>query len=176
VSEGEPRKTLFERIAERLVSTRPGAWFYVNLAPYIDRPLLRMTNGTFSMAGFRRIGVLIVRGAKTGAERRTPLVITRDGDRILLVASRGGDVKHPAWYRNVVANPDVRVLFDGTERSYRAHEAQGEERDRAWRLCNRTYAGYAAYQRRAGDRVIPVMVLEPAGSEGPHPERRTAGT
>jgi deazaflavin-dependent oxidoreductase (nitroreductase family) len=163
VSEPGERKTFFERLATRLVSTRPGAWFYVNLAPYIDRPLLRMSNGRFSTAGFGRVGVLIVRGAKTGAERRTPLVITRDGDRILLVASRGGDVKHPAWYRNIVANPDVRVLYDGSEGRYRAREARGEERDRAWRLCNRTYAGYAAYQKRAGDRVIPVMVLEPVG-------------
>ena len=161
MTQPEERKILFERLATRLVSTRAGAWFYVNLAPYIDRPLLRMSKGRFSTAGFGRVGVLIVRGAKTGAERRTPLVITRDGDRILLVASRGGDVKHPAWYRNVVANPDVRVLYDGSERSYRAHQAGGEERERAWRLCNRTYAGYAAYQKRAGDRVIPVMVLEP---------------
>jgi deazaflavin-dependent oxidoreductase (nitroreductase family) len=81
---------------------------------------------------------------------------------MLLVASRGGDVKHPAWYRNVVANPDVRLLYDGSERRYRARQAEGEERERAWRLCNRTYAGYAAYQQRAGDRVIPVIVLEPA--------------
>jgi deazaflavin-dependent oxidoreductase (nitroreductase family) len=162
VTGGEPRKSLFERIATRLVSTRPGAWFYVNLAPYIDRPLLRMSRGRFSSAGFGRVGILVVRGAKTGAERRTPLVITRDGDKRLLVASRGGDVEHPAWYRNVVANPDVRLLFDGVEQPYRARQAAGEERDRAWRLCNRTYAGYAAYQQRAGNRVIPVLVLEPA--------------
>jgi deazaflavin-dependent oxidoreductase (nitroreductase family) len=161
--EREPRKSLFERVASRLVATRPGAWFYVNLAPYIDRPLLRMSRGRFSTAGFGRVGVLIVRGAKTGAERRTPLVITRDGERMLLVASRGGDVKHPAWYRNVVANPDVRLLYDGGERRYRARQAEGEERERAWRLCNRNYAGYDAYQQRAGDRVIPVIVLEPAG-------------
>src|SRR6476469_3827230 len=152
---------LYERVATPLVASRGGSWFFVNVAPHLDRALLRLTDGRWTTAGKGRVGFLMVRGAKSGVERITPLVWTGDGDRILLVASRGGDVKHPAWYRNVVANPDVRVLYDGSERSYRAHQAGGEERERAWRLCNRTYAGYAAYQKRAGDRVIPVMVLEP---------------
>lgn len=157
------RRSFFERVATPIASSRPGAWFYVNIAPYLDRPLMKLTRGWFSTAGFGRVGILHVRGAKSGAERRTPLVYTRDGEKILLVASRGGDVRHPAWYRNVVANPEVGFLFDGERRRYRAHEAGGEERERAWALCNRTYAGYAAYQRRAGERRIPVLVLEPLG-------------
>lgn len=102
-----------------------------------------------------------VRGAKTGAARRTPLVYTRDGDNVLVVASRGGDVSHPAWYRNVVANPDVSFSIDGDERSYTARVATAAERPRLWDLVTRRYAGYDAYQRRAGDREIPVVVLEP---------------
>ena len=83
---------------------------------------------------------------------------------MLLVASRGGDVKHPAWYRNLVANPDVRFSKDGDERAYRARTATAEERPRLWELCTRRYPGYAVYQRRAGAREIPVMVLEPAAA------------
>ena len=85
----------------------------------------------------------------------------RDGDNMLLVASRGGDVRHPAWYRNIVANPEVRFSMDGEERSYRARAAAAEERPRMWALVNRRYPGYAVYQRRAGAREIPIVVLEP---------------
>ncbi len=79
----------------------------------------------------------------------------------MVVASRGGDVKHPAWYRNVVANPELTFTRDGSEREYVAHTAAGAERERLWKAVNRTYAGYAAYQKRAAGREIPVVVLEP---------------
>lgn len=163
MSEGENR-TLFERLMIPAVSSRPGSWFYVNVAPHLDRGMLRLTGGRFTLAGRGRVGFLKVRGAKTGVERTTPLVFTRDGDNLLLVASRGGDVKHPAWYRNVVANPDVRFSIDGEERAYTARELAGEERRRAWPLVVRRYPGYEVYQQRAGERTIPVFVLEPRGA------------
>lgn len=157
----EKRKPLTERLAEPLASSRAGAWFYVHLAPHIDRPLMAITGGRLTTGGMKRVGMLMVRGAKSGVERRTPLVYTRDGDNLLVVASRGGDVKHPAWYRNVVANPDVNFSIDGDERAYRARVATAEERPRVWELATRRYGGYAVYQRRAGSREIPVVVLEP---------------
>ena len=158
----EQRRPIYERIAIPLVASRPGSWFYIHVAPHLDRGLLRLTNGRWTTAGRGRVGFLMVRGARSGAERVTPLVWTRDGDRMLLVASRGGDVKHPAWYRNVVTNPDVRFSADGVERAYRARVAAPEERPRMWELVNRRYPGYAVYQRRAGAREIPIVVLEPA--------------
>lgn len=158
-----PRKrSLFERVAEPLVASRPGAWWYVNVAPVIDRPLLRVSGGRFSSAGFGRVGLLRVRGAKSGQLRETPLVYARDGERILLVASRGGDVKHPAWFRNLMANPDVTFEAGGEERSYRARRLEGEEREEAWWIACERYSGYRVYQRRAGNREIPVVALEPA--------------
>jgi deazaflavin-dependent oxidoreductase (nitroreductase family) len=157
---------LYERVATPLVASRGGSWFFVNVAPHLDRALLRLTDGRWTTAGKGRVGFLKVRGAKSGVERITPLVWTGDGDRILLVASRGGDVKHPAWYRNVVANPDVRFSKDGDEQPYRARTATDEERPRMWELVTRRYAGYATYQRRAGSREIPVIVLEPLRAPG----------
>jgi deazaflavin-dependent oxidoreductase (nitroreductase family) len=157
----ERTKPLYERLAERLAGSRPGAYFYVNLAPPIDRRLIRWTGGRLTTGGFGRVGMLNVKGARTGTMRQTPLVYTRDGEDVLVVASRGGDVKHPAWYRNVVANPDVTFSIDGDERTYRARTATAEERPRLWDLVTRRYSGYAAYQRRCGDREIPVVVLEP---------------
>jgi deazaflavin-dependent oxidoreductase (nitroreductase family) len=157
----EKNKPLHERLAERMAATRPGGFFYVNIAPAIDRRLMRWTGGRVTTGGFGRVGMMRVKGARSGAERQTPLVYTRDGDNVLVVASRGGDVKHPAWYRNVVANPDVTFAINGDERAYRARTASGEERPRLWELVTRRYSGYAAYQVRAGDREIPVVVLEP---------------
>ncbi len=160
-AEGEEKRTLAERIVTPIVASRPGAWFYVNVSPHIDRPLLRLTGGRLSTGGIGRVGMLLVKGAKSGQLRRTPLVYTRNGGTVLLVASRGGDVRNPAWYRNVMANPEVSFVADGEERHYLARELSGPERDRAWKLVNRTYAGYAAYQARAGSRQIPVISLEP---------------
>jgi len=157
------RKGRFERAAEAAVASRPGAWFFIHVAPRIDRQLLKLTNGRVTTAGFDRVGFLKVRGAKTGQERITPLVFTRDGENLLLVASRGGDVKHPAWYLNVTANPDVRFSISGDERAYLGHTASEEERDRLWPKVVHRYSGYTVYQQRAGDRQIPVVVLEPAG-------------
>jgi deazaflavin-dependent oxidoreductase (nitroreductase family) len=159
--EPERRRSAYERLAVPLASSRPGAWLYVNVLPHVDRALLRLTGGRLTTAGRGRIGFLKVRGARTGVERTTPLVWTRDGDRIVLVASRGGDTKHPAWYRNVVANPDVAFSIDGVERSYRARISTAEERPRLWELANRRYPGYEVYQRRTGGREIPLIVLEP---------------
>lgn len=157
----EQRKPVSERLAEPLAASRPGAWFYVHVAPHIDRPLMALTRGRLTTGGMKRVGMLRVKGAKSGAERQTPLVYTRDGDNLVLVASRGGDVKHPAWYRNVVANPDVGFSIRGEESTYRARVATAEERSRLWKLCTRRYGGYDTYQRRAGEREIPLIVLEP---------------
>ena len=154
----KPRR---ERVLESLASTRPVAWFYVHLAPHIDRALMRLTGGRVTTGGVGRVGLLSVRGARSGVERHTPLVYTRDGANLLLVASRGGDVRHPAWYHNVVANPDVKFSIDGEERRYRARTASDPERPRLWELVCRRYAGYAVYQRRCRPREIPVVVLEP---------------
>ncbi len=158
---GEGSNRVVDRVISGVASTRPMSWFYVNVAPSLDRALLRLTAGKITTGGRHRVGFLRVRGAKSGIERVTPLVYTLDAQKVILVASRGGDVKHPAWYRNLVANPEVRFSFDGEEKRYRARELDGPERERAWDLAVRRYGGYAAYQRRAGERRIPVMLLEP---------------
>ena len=121
---------------------------------------MKLSGGRISTGGGGLVGMLRVKGAKSGVERQTPLAYTRDGETILLVASRGGDTKHPAWYWNLVANPEVGFSIEGGERLYEARELEGAERERAWKLVNRTYAGFSTYQERA-ERLIPVMALEP---------------
>jgi deazaflavin-dependent oxidoreductase (nitroreductase family) len=160
--EGARRKGPLERRAEKLVATRGGAWFYIHIAPRIDRVLLPATRGHISFSGRHRVGLLRVKGAKSGVERTTPLVYTQDGDRVILVASRGGDTRHPAWYHNVVANPAVRWLGPGGWRECRARIAEGTEREALWPKVVERYSGYETYRRRAGERQIPLVVLEPA--------------
>src|SRR5436190_8857939 len=107
--------------------------------------------------------LLSTTGAKSGKRRTTPVVYTRDGDRIVVIASKGGAPSHPDWYHNLVANPDVTVEV-GTER-FEAHArvAEDEERDRLYVAQAAIMPGFADYQRKTS-RQIPVVVLERANS------------
>ncbi len=99
-------------------------------------------------------------GARSGVKRTSPLVYGRDGENLVLVASKGGYPKNPAWLHNLVANPDTRVQVGSQIRNVRAHVAEGEERERMWKLMVGVYSGYDGYRKRT-DREIPVVVLEP---------------
>jgi deazaflavin-dependent oxidoreductase (nitroreductase family) len=99
-------------------------------------------------------------GAKSGKKRTLPLVYGRDGQNLILVASKGGNPKNPAWYHNLRANPDVEVQVGSDKVPVRAREATNEERDRLWRLMVGVYGGYEEYRKRTS-RKIPLIVLEP---------------
>jgi deazaflavin-dependent oxidoreductase (nitroreductase family) len=105
--------------------------------------------------------VLTMRGARTGKTRKVPLMRVEHDGRYAAVASMGGAPRHPVWYYNLLAHPDL-VLQDGRERTrMRARELSGEERAVWWDRAVAAYPDYAAYQRRT-TRTIPVFVLEPA--------------
>jgi deazaflavin-dependent oxidoreductase (nitroreductase family) len=87
----------------------------------------------------------------------SPLV---EGDNVVLVASFGGAPRDPAWFSNLVANPEVEVVMNGSTRAMRARVAEGDERTRLWETLTASHANYAAYQRKTS-RQIPVVVLEP---------------
>jgi F420H(2)-dependent quinone reductase len=99
-------------------------------------------------------------GRKSGKRRTHPLLASEDGDNIVVVASKGGVDKHPAWYLNLMANPETTVNWYGDVRRMRAREAEGVERERLWKQMTGVYPTYESYQRRTGRR-IPVIVLEP---------------
>jgi deazaflavin-dependent oxidoreductase (nitroreductase family) len=114
-------------------------------------------------AGGMPVVKLTTVGRKSGQRRSTmltsPLV---EGDTVVLVASYGGDDRNPAWYGNLVANPDVDIVMNGASRKMRARVAEGDERTRLWEALTAEHANYAGYQRKTS-RQIPVVVLEPAG-------------
>ncbi|RSS41572.1 nitroreductase family deazaflavin-dependent oxidoreductase [Streptomyces sp. WAC08241] len=102
------------------------------------------------------------RGAKSGKLRKTPLMRVEHDGAYALVASNGGAVKHPVWYHNLVASPEVE-LRDGTEVwDMRARVVSGEERREWWERAVAAFPDYADYQRKT-DREIPVFVVERAG-------------
>ena len=92
-------------------------------------------------------------GRRTGEPRVTPTLSLRDGDRVVLPASFGGRSDHPAWYRNLMVNPEVAVQIRGQHLELVAREATDEERDRYWPPLIRMYPPYKGY-RDATDRVI----------------------
>ena len=107
--------------------------------------------------------VIIVtnRGCKTGAIRKTPLMRVADGNCYVLIASQGGAPKHPLWYNNLKADPDVEIR-DGTNvYSMRVSElTEGEERNRLWQIAVKAYPPYEEYQQKT-KRTIPVFLAEP---------------
>jgi deazaflavin-dependent oxidoreductase (nitroreductase family) len=98
-------------------------------------------------------------GAKSGKRRTSPLVYLEDGDDIVIVASRGGSRRHPAWFHNLRANPDTSVQVGTRKVPVRARVASSEERARLWPEVVDVYGGYAGYQRRT-EREIPLVILE----------------
>ena len=87
----------------------------------------------------------------------------QDAGRVILMASNFGGTRHPAWYHNLNAHPEVTLYGGGYEGRFRAHEATGAEHERLWGLAKRFSEGYARYEQTTGGRTIPVMVLEPVG-------------
>jgi F420H(2)-dependent quinone reductase len=151
----------WERPEEAFAKTRFGGWFAVHVASPIDKRLLRWSRGRVGLFLGQPVGLLETIGARSGEPRATPLLYLEDGDRIVLVASKSGNPRHPAWYHNLRAGPDVWFSDrQGTRRAYRAREAEGEEREALWARVNDLYAGYDTYQGRTGGRRIPIVILE----------------
>jgi deazaflavin-dependent oxidoreductase (nitroreductase family) len=105
--------------------------------------------------------ILTTLGNKTGKVRKTPLMRVTDGTRYAVVASLGGAPKHPVWYHNIVADPNVRLQDGSDVKDYVAHEATGEEKVEWWKRATEAWPAYDDYQAKT-DRKIPLFVLVPA--------------
>jgi deazaflavin-dependent oxidoreductase (nitroreductase family) len=143
-------------VAERKqVFDSPTRWVAQHVRRYVE---------TGGRQGHRWNGVdtllLTTRGRKSGKLRRTALIYGRDGDRYLVVASRGGAKKHPAWYLNLSETPEVEVQVGADTFRARALTATAREKPRLWRLMASIWPEYDGYQART-QRDIPVVILEP---------------
>ena len=123
----------------------------------------RETNGErgYIWRNGTEILLLTTIGRKSGEPRTTPLIHRRDGDRLVIVASKGGSPEHPDWFKNLSENDDVKVQVKADEFPVSASIAEGEERERLWELMTEVWPDYDAYQGNT-DRQIPIVVLERA--------------
>jgi deazaflavin-dependent oxidoreductase (nitroreductase family) len=108
-----------------------------------------------------KILLLTTTGRKSGNQTTTPLIYESDGDRYVIVASKGGAPEHPGWYLNLEKNPQVELQVKDEVFPARASTAEGEERERLWKLAAQQWPDYDEYAKRT-DREIPVVVLERA--------------
>ena len=118
----------------------------------------RATGGQLS----RRYPVILLTtvGARSGRPHTTPLNFSHDGDRLVVIASKGGSTTHPDWYRNLVANPAVTIEHAGETFRARAIVAQEPERTRLFDGQVRLMSFFEGYRRRVKSRQIPVVVFE----------------
>lgn len=140
------------------------------------RALSTFHRGVLKLSGwawFTRYGSLTVIELRTVGRRsgRARTVVLSapvfEADRVVLVASRGGDDRHPDWYLNLVANPDVEVTVGPVTRPMRARTARAGERADLWEKVVAGYPGYARYQRMT-NREIPIVVCEPRPETAAH--------
>jgi deazaflavin-dependent oxidoreductase (nitroreductase family) len=124
--------------------------------------VLKITGGRWPKLLFGMPGVELQTIGRKSGEPRTTMLTTpiHDENRVILIASKGGDTRDPQWYRNLVANPDVQVTMEGQTRTMRARTASPEEKAALWPDIVAAYKGYDSYQKKAG-RPIPVVICEP---------------
>lgn len=103
--------------------------------------------------------LLTTTGRRSDEPRTTPLIYAQDGDRYVIVGSKGGAPEHPGWYRNLEKTPEVELQVGEEVFPARARTASGEERERLWHKANEVWPHYDEYARKT-DREIPVVVLE----------------
>jgi len=126
------------------------------------RAILRISGGRVLGSAFGMPAVeLHTVGRRTGRPRSTMLTApVIDGDRVVLVASKGGDDRDPDWYRNLMAHPEIELTLAGRRRPMQARRASPDEKAELWPLVVAAYQGYGGYQRRT-ERDIPLVICEP---------------
>ncbi len=130
----------------------------------VHRGILTLTG---NKVGWRAGGMPVLKLTTTGRKSGQPRTVMltsplQEGETWVIVASRGGDDEHPAWFLNLRDNPSVTIeTAPGVRTSATARIANASERERMWPMITSTYANYAGYQRRT-EREIPLVILEPA--------------
>lgn len=141
--------------------------FFLRWATRLQVAVFRATRGRLMnrfIGGFP-VCVVTTRGARSGKLRRIALIHLPHGDNKLLVASQGGMPINPAWYYNIKAHPEVQIMVDGEEHSYRARQVSAEEKAALWPHLLSLYPDFDEYQART-DRDIPVFSCERLYAEG----------
>lgn len=140
------------------VATPFGFWLSRHIAWKVDPYLLRLTRGWIGTGLIIPTLLLETMGARSGKPRRNGVIYFHDGDEVILVASNAGAPRHPSWFFNVRANPDVRL----NGQLYRAQVVEDDaEKARLWELADRVFPPFSRYRERAAvsGRTIPIIRL-----------------
>ncbi len=124
------------------------------------RRYLKSSGGKMGQLAGRDVCVVTMIGARTGKTRHVPLMYVPYKEGVILVASLAGAPRHPTWYHNLLANPDVVVQVKAETLFLRARRASAEEKAEVWPVCVEHYPDYDLYRRRT-ERDIPVFICEP---------------
>jgi deazaflavin-dependent oxidoreductase (nitroreductase family) len=129
----------------------------------MNEPVIETYRKSAGATSGRKSPVLLLttKGARTGREHVTPLNFSRDGNRYIVMASKGGSATHPDWYHNLVADPVVTVEADRQRFTAKARTSEGAERQRLLKIHSAAMPFFGAYERRVKRRQIPVITLEP---------------
>lgn len=126
--------------------------------------IYRRTRGKMggSLPGWPQVRIALVdhTGAKTGTKRTSPLMYHEHGNAIVVAGTKAGQPSHPAWFYNLMANPDTTIQLGSEVREVHARLANDEERSQLWKKMVAIYPGYDFYERNAKGREIPVVVLD----------------
>ena len=115
------------------------------------------------LPGWPEVPIVLVDhvGAKSGTKRTSPLMYHQEGQSLVVAASKAGQPANPAWFHNLMANPDTTIQIGREDRSVRARAADGEERGRLWSQLVAIYPGYEFFKSNAKGREIPIVILDP---------------
>ena len=144
-----------------LPKTLPG-WIQQHIDLYLSDPekAHMWDAGLAGGSGVLPTLLLITQGRKSGEQKMLPLIYKKVDDAWVIIASKGGAPAHPAWFLNLLSQPDCEIRVGAESHEVTARVAEGEERLRLWDELADIYAPYNDYQKYAGERVIPVVVLE----------------
>jgi deazaflavin-dependent oxidoreductase (nitroreductase family) len=151
-------RSRFSRAYAAFSATRMGRFLSAKVAWRLDPYLLQATRGRLGMGLTLPTALLETRGAKSGAVRRNAVIYFHDSDRVTIVAAKSGADRHPAWFHNLSAHPDVTFGGIPMKATVVTDEA---ERSRLWALADRVFPPYASYRRDAAkaNRTIPIVQL-----------------
>ncbi len=137
---------------------------FIRLLARMQVPVYRLTGGRL-WATFNGgpVALFTMKGRRSGRRRTVPLVYARNGEQVIIAASLGGMSRHPVWYHNMMASPEVEVQEGSLRRSMQVRQANSTEEDALWPKLYEVYPDFAEYRERAGmaGRHIPLLVLDP---------------
>ncbi|OGO29537.1 MAG: hypothetical protein A2Z16_12440 [Chloroflexi bacterium RBG_16_54_18] len=134
-----------------------------HVVSHLDIWLFHRSKGWLSITGLLGFPVLILttKGARTGILRETPLIYVKSSENVAVIASSLGSTNHPQWYRNLLADPEASLSFEGRQGFYTSRQLEGTERQEYWQRMLEIYPGYNRYAELAVGRHIPVILFFP---------------